>query len=78
MALANANFFGYTFNIIYKYKARWIEAAIVCPYRAKMIIYYVEGGEGHLMNEEMGHQKIRVAVRVSCVSYQMPWEEILE
>eukprot|EP00973_Karenia_brevis_P029040 4005486-Karenia_brevis.AAC.1 len=26
----------------------------------------------------MGHQKFRVAVRGSFVSYQMPWEEILK
>eukprot|EP00973_Karenia_brevis_P037637 5194023-Karenia_brevis.AAC.1 len=26
----------------------------------------------------MGHQKFRVAVRGSCVNYQMPLEEILE
>eukprot|EP00973_Karenia_brevis_P031191 4303627-Karenia_brevis.AAC.1 len=26
----------------------------------------------------MGKQKFRVAVRGSCVSYQMPWEDILE
>eukprot|EP00973_Karenia_brevis_P070234 9761932-Karenia_brevis.AAC.1 len=43
-----------------------------------MIIYYVGGDQGHLMNEEMGNQKFRVAVRGSCVSYQMPWEDILE
>eukprot|EP00973_Karenia_brevis_P071518 9937645-Karenia_brevis.AAC.1 len=43
-----------------------------------MIIYDVEGDQGHLMNEEIGQQKFRVAVRGSCVSCQMPWEEILE
>eukprot|EP00973_Karenia_brevis_P087885 12189044-Karenia_brevis.AAC.1 len=43
-----------------------------------MLIYYVEGDQGHLMNEEIGHQKFRVAARGSCVSYQMPWEETLE
>eukprot|EP00973_Karenia_brevis_P062842 8737986-Karenia_brevis.AAC.1 len=60
------------------YKVRWIEAAIVCPYWTSMIIYYVEGDQGHLINEEMGKKKFRVAVRGSCVSYQMPWEDILE
>eukprot|EP00973_Karenia_brevis_P092045 12410431-Karenia_brevis.AAC.1 len=43
-----------------------------------MIIHHVEGDQGHLMNEEMGHQIFRVAVRGSCVRYQMPWEVILE
>eukprot|EP00973_Karenia_brevis_P024596 3393719-Karenia_brevis.AAC.1 len=26
----------------------------------------------------MGQQKFRVAVRGSCVSYHMPWEEVLD
>eukprot|EP00973_Karenia_brevis_P013704 1859324-Karenia_brevis.AAC.1 len=63
MALADDNSFGYTSDIIYRYKVRWIEAAIVCPYWKNMIIYYVEGNQGHLMNEDMGQQKFRVAVR---------------
>eukprot|EP00973_Karenia_brevis_P020149 2765113-Karenia_brevis.AAC.1 len=63
MALANDNFFGYTSNIVYKYKVRWIEAAIVCPYWEDMINYYFEGDQGHIMNEKMGQQKFHVAVR---------------
>eukprot|EP00973_Karenia_brevis_P042247 5848043-Karenia_brevis.AAC.1 len=43
-----------------------------------MILYYVEGDQGHLMNEDTGNQEWRIAVRGSCVSYQMPWEDILE
>ena len=78
MAVANDNFFGYTSEIIYKYKVRWIEAAIVCPCWTNMIVYYVEGDQGHLMNKEMGKQNIRVAILGSCVSYQMPWEDIFE
>eukprot|EP00973_Karenia_brevis_P033080 4565382-Karenia_brevis.AAC.1 len=77
MALANDNFFGCKSAIIYKYKVRWIEAAMVCPSWTNMIIYYVEGDQGHLMNEEMGQHKLLVAARGSCVSYQIPWEEIL-
>ena len=78
MALANDNFFGYTSDIIPKYKVRWIEAAIVSPCWTNMIVYYVEGDHGHLMNEDVGEQKARVVVRGSCASYQMPWENILE
>ena len=38
----------------------------------------VEGDHGHLMNEHMGQQKYRTVVRGSCISYHMPWEDILE
>jgi len=30
------------------------------------------------MTEAMGHQQFRTVVRGSCVSYQMPWEDIME
>ena len=43
-----------------------------------MIVYYVEGDSGHLMDEEIGKQQFRTVVRGSCCSYQMPWEDILE
>ena len=61
-----------------RYKVRWIEAAIVSPCWTTMIVYYVEGDMGHLMNEEMGQQKFRTVVRGSCSSYHMPWEDILQ
>ena len=41
-------------------------------------MYYVEGDGGHLLNEKMGHPGFRTAVRGSCQSYSMPWEEIME
>ena len=43
-----------------------------------VIVYYVEGDGGHLLNEKMGHPGFRTAVRGSCQSYSMPWEEIME
>ncbi len=43
-----------------------------------MIVYYVEGDGGHLMTEIMGKQEFRTVVRGSCVSYHMPWEDIME
>ena len=78
MALANDNFIGYTTDLIARYKVRWLEAAIVSPCWTNMIIYYVEGDRGHLLNEEMGNQKCRTVVRGSCASYWMPWEDILD
>ena len=78
MALANDNFIGYATELLAKYKVRWLEAAIVSPCWTSMIIYYVEGDHGHLLNEDMGQQKCRTVVRGSCASYWMPWEDILE
>ena len=42
-----------------------------------MIVYYVEGHEGHVMNEEFGKQQWRTAVRGQCFSFVMPWSQIL-
>ena len=76
MGLCNDNYWGYTSDIISKYQVRWIEAAIVNPCWTSLIVYYVEGDAGHLMNEEVGKQKFRTVVRGSCCSYQMPWEDL--
>ena len=78
MALANDNYFGYGPDIIARYKVRWIEAAIVCPCWTNMLIYYVEGDYGHLMTEEFGQQRYRTVVRGGCMSFHMPWEDILQ
>ena len=78
MSLCNDNFWGYTTDIIGKYKVRWIEAAIVSPCWTAMLVYYVEGDWGHLMTEELGAQKYRTVVRGNCFSFHMPWEDILE
>ena len=78
MALCNDNFWGYTTELIAKYRVRWIEAAIVSPCWTAMLVFYVEGDWGHLMNEEMGAQKHRTAVKGSCFSFHMPWEDILD
>ena len=42
-----------------------------------MLIYYIEGDRGHLMEEIMGEQRSRTVVRGSACTYQMPWEEII-
>ena len=77
-ALCNDNFWSYTTEIIVKYKVRWIEAAIVSPVWTSVFVYYVEGDLGHLMNEVVGQQRNRTVVRGGCMSFQMPWEAILE
>jgi hypothetical protein len=77
MILCNDNFWGYTTDILYKYKVRWLEAAIVQPCWTTMLVFYAEGDFGHLMNEVMGKQAYRTAVRGSCCSFHMPWEDIL-
>ena len=78
MALANDNFVGYTSDIIARCKVRWLEAAIVQPCWTNILIYYVEGDHGHLMNENLQNQRSRTVVRGGCVSYRMPWEDVIE
>ena len=78
MAIGNDNLWGYTSDIIVKHKVTWLEAAIVSPCWNQMIVYYVEGDSGHLMNEFTGAQKFRTVVRGSYCSYQMPWEDVLQ
>ena len=38
MGLCNDNFWGFTSDIIYKYRVRWIEAAIVSPCWTTMLV----------------------------------------
>ena len=42
-----------------------------------MLVYYVEGDHGHLMDEELGGQQFRTLLRGSCCSFHMPWEHVL-
>ena len=78
MALANDNFWGYTSEIIFKYKVRYLEMAIVQPCWTTMMVCYVEGDHGHLLNEVVDQQQFRTKVRGTAHSFHMPWEEILE
>ena len=78
MALCNNNFWSYTTEIIVKYKVRWIEAAIVSSVWTSVLVFLVEGDLGHLTNEVVGQQRNRTVVRGGCMSFQMPWEAILE
>ena len=43
-----------------------------------MIVYYVEGDKGHLLDEAVGMQRYRTAVRGAASSFHMPWRDILE
>ena len=78
LALANDNFWGYTSDIIFRYKVRYLEMAIAMPYWTTMMVCYVEGDYGHLLNEEVGAQRYRTRVRGTALSFHMPWEEIVE
>ena len=77
MGLCNDNLWGYTTALISKYQVRWLEAAIVTPAWTSMIVFYVEGDRGHLFDEKLNEQRWRTMVRGSCISYMMPWEDIL-
>ena len=78
MALANDNHWGYVAALIKRYKVRWIEMVAVLPYWTCMIVYYVEGDYGHLMNEEVQGTRQRTAVRGQAFSFLMPWEQIVK
>ena len=43
-----------------------------------MVVYYVEGDGGHLLTEKVGRQQFRIVVRGTCVSYHMPWADIMD
>ena len=77
MALCNDNFWGYTTDLIYKYKVTWLEAAIVQPCWTSMLVCYIEGTRGHLMNEDLYEQQFRTRVRGAAHSFLLPWEEVL-
>ena len=51
--------------------------AAVLPLWTNMIVYYVEGNEGHVMNEITGELQWRTAVRGQCFSFVMPWSQML-
>ena len=77
MALVNDNMFGYTSSLIARYRVRWIEMAAVLPIWTTMMVYYVEGDYGHLMNEEYQKPRWRTKVHGHCFSFIMPWEQVV-
>ena len=54
MALGHDLLFGYTTELLTQHKVRWIEMAAVLPMWTHMIVYYVEGNAGHVMNQVVG------------------------
>jgi len=77
MALANDNVIGYTYETILKYKVSWIEAAAAQPAWTTMMCFYIEGDQGHLLEETTFRSSFMTVVRGNVHSYHMPWEKIL-
>ena len=77
MALGHDNYWGFSTDLIVRYRVRWIEMAAVLPMWTHMIVYYVEGHEGHMMNEAVGQQSWRPSVPGQCFSSVMPWTEMV-
>ena len=77
MSLCNDNHWGFTAELIYQFDARWIELAVAAPCWTTMLVCYVEGDRGHLMNEKFGQQRWRTRVKGSACTFQMPWEDII-
>ena len=50
VALAKDNFFGFALDIVYKYKVRYIECAAASPLFTALMMYDVEGDQGHMLN----------------------------
>ena len=63
MALANDNVIGYTYKTILKYKVSWIEAAAAQPAWTTMMCFYIEGDQGHLLEETMFESSFMSVVR---------------
>ena len=78
MVMANDNFWGYTSDILFRYKVKWLEAAIVQPFWTNFLVCYVEGNEGHLMGEEVHQAEFRTRVRGTAHSFQLPWQDIVD
>ena len=76
MHLSNDNFWGYAPKDIYQFKVRFLEMAIISPAWTNMMVYYVEGDHGHLLDEEVHKQKFRTRVQGAPISFQLPWEDI--
>ena len=77
-ALVNDTYIGYTYDIIVRYKVRWIEAAAALPAWTSMLCFYIEGTKGHFMEEHCLASMYSKVVRGNMFSYHMPWERILQ
>ena len=77
MALGHDLLFGYTTELLTQHKVRWIEMAAVLPMWTHMIVYYVEGNAGHVMNQVVGKAEWRSNVKGQCFSFIMPWAQLI-
>ena len=75
-ALANDNFFGFVLDIMYKYKVRYIECAAASPLFTALMMYYVEGDKGHMLNVRQHKPQRAYACRGNVFSFHLPWEDI--
>lgn len=78
MELGQGLFWGYSTNLLVEHRVRWIDMAAVMPMWTHMLAYYVEGHQGHMMNEEASRQQWRCNVQGQCFSFVMPWTQLLE
>ena len=78
LSLCNDNFWTHTCELLYKYDVTWLEMAVASPCWTLMLVYYVEGDRGHLINEKVGGQRWRTKVKGGACSFQMPWEDIVK
>ena len=76
VALANDNFFGFALDLFYKYNVRYIECAAASPLFTALMMYYVEGTKGHMLNVRQHKPQRAYACRGNVFSFHMPWEEI--
>ena len=76
-SLANDNFWDHTTAILFKHNVTWLELAVASPCWTSLVVYYVEGDRGHLLNERFAQQQWRTRVRGSACSFNMPWEDII-
>ena len=78
LSLCNDNFWTHTCELLYKYDVTWLEMAVASPCWTLMLVYYVEGDRGHLINEKVGGQQWRTKVKGGACSFKMPWEDIVK
>ena len=77
MALCNDNFWGFVSDVIARLQVRWIEAAAIMPCWTNIVVFYVEGSRGHLMDETLFKGSHRTAVHGKVWSVHLPWEDVV-
>ena len=76
-SIANDNFWEDTAAFIYQYDVTWLEIQVASPCWNSLLVYYVEGDHGHLLNEQFAQQRWRTRIKGSACSFRMPWEDIV-